>query len=43
MAKVTAGILFGLVLGLYMASTASGDSEQLFSRVGMFFRNIFGV
>jgi hypothetical protein len=43
MPKIAAGILVGLVLGLYLASTASGDTEQLFSRVEMFFRNILGL
>jgi hypothetical protein len=42
MAKLTVGILIGLVLGLYLGSAASGGSEQFFSRAEIFFRNIFG-
>jgi hypothetical protein len=42
MAKLTIGLLIGLVLGLYLASAASGGADQFFSRIEIFFRNIFG-
>ena len=42
MAKLTSGILIGLVLGLYLNSAASGGASQFFSNIEIFFKNLFG-
>jgi hypothetical protein len=42
MAKLTSGILIGLVLGLYLNSAAAGGSAQIFSDIEIFFKNLFG-
>ena len=41
MAKLTVGILLGLVLGLYLDSTASGGPGQLISQIEVALRNLF--